>query len=172
VAPPDDHGWGARFELVVDFEINRPEAEPGRYRRPYVVCWAEDAQGRTVRTLLLWVSQGGAGPDQWLPDLRRWYRDDPGMKRVAKKNLIYTLGRPTRAPGKYAVAWDGKDDRGNPLPEGDYTLSLEAAREHGTHQLLRKTLSLRQEPFVEDLPGDVEIRSARLEYRPRPEPRR
>ena len=33
------------FELVVNFEINHPEAEAGRYRRPYVVVWVEDKDG-------------------------------------------------------------------------------------------------------------------------------
>src|SRR5262249_1818886 len=28
--------WNKEFELVVNFEINRPDAEAGRYRRPYV----------------------------------------------------------------------------------------------------------------------------------------
>ena len=53
--------WGDAFELAVNFEINRPDAG-GRYRRPYVAVWVEDKDGFPVRNLLLWVSQGGAGP--------------------------------------------------------------------------------------------------------------
>ena len=53
--------WNKDYELVVNFEINRPDAETGRYRRPYVAIWAEDKDGTSVRTMSLWVSMGGAG---------------------------------------------------------------------------------------------------------------
>ena len=71
-APKTSNGswWGNENEVLIKFEINRPEAEPGRYRRPYVAVWVEDAQGAEVRSLLIWVSLGGSGPDQWLPDLQ------------------------------------------------------------------------------------------------------
>ena len=32
--------------------------------------------------------------------------------------------RATRSPGKYSVAWDGKDDAGKALPQGTYTVNL------------------------------------------------
>lgn len=163
--------WGDQFELAINFEINRPPDSTKGYRRPYVVVWAEDETGRTVRTLVYWVSLGGQGPDRWLPDLSRWYRDDPALSRAAKKNMVFTTARPTRPPGKYNIIWDGKDAMGRPLPPGRYTVSIEAAREHGTHQLLRQALTLADQPFVEELPGDVEIKSATLSYRRKPEAR-
>ena len=43
-------------------------------------------QGRhPVRTLSLWVSMGGAGPFQWLPDLKRWYPGDQERKRSTRR---------------------------------------------------------------------------------------
>lgn len=167
--PAAGASWGEAFELALNFEINRPPAATKGYRRPYVVIWAEDETGRTVRTLVYWVSLGGQGPDRWLPDLSRWYRDDPGLSMAEKKNMVFTTARPTRSPGQYNVIWDGKDAAGRPLPAGPYTLSIEAAREHGTHQLMRKTLTLADRPFVEELKGDVEIKSATLTYRRKPE---
>ncbi len=113
--------WNKEYELVVNFEINQPDAETGRYRRPYVAIWAEDKDGTSVRTMSLWVSMGGAGPFQWLPDLKRWYAGDQERKRRDKKELLFTVARPTRPPGKYKVIWDGKDDRGKPVPAGEYT---------------------------------------------------
>ena len=79
--------------------------------------------------------------------------------------MVYTIGRPTRPPGKYTVVWDGKDDRGKPLPAGTYTVFIEAAREHGTHQIIRKQVTIADEPFAEELKGNVEIKSASIEYR-------
>ena len=86
---------------------------------------------------------------------------------AAKKNLIYTIARPTRPPGEYTVVWDGKDDLGKPVPRGAYNLFIETAREHGTNGLFRTRVTLGDEPFAEELKGNVEIRSATVEYRRR-----
>lgn len=157
--------WGDTFELAVDFEINRPEAEPGRYRRPYVAVWIEDKEGFPVRNLALWVSQTGAGPFQWVPDLRRWFRSDKVRKKTDKREMVLTISRPTRPPGKYNLIWDGKDDNEKPLPPGEYTLLIDAAREHGTYQGIRKTVTIGKEPFAESLTGNVEIKSAEMTFR-------
>ncbi len=164
-ARPTSRTWQEDHELLVRFEINNPDPEGGRYQRPYVVVFIEDASGLSVRTVSLWVSQRGAGPDQWLPDLRRWYRGDANRSLAAKKNMAYTIGRPTRPPGQYEVIWDGKDDQGKPVARGTYSIFIEAAREHGTHQLIRTQMTLGDEPLSEELPGNVEIRSATVQYR-------
>ena len=166
-----DAPWNPDFELAVNFEINRPEAEAGRYRRPYVVVWVEDKDGNLVRTLSLWVSMGGAGPFQWMPDLKRWYVADTERKLRDKKELFFTMARPTRPPGKYRVIWDGKDNHKKPLPAGEYTIWIEAAREHGTYQDIRKKVTLADKPFTEELKGNVEIRSASIEYRRKSAPK-
>jgi thiamine biosynthesis lipoprotein ApbE len=162
---PPPSSWGDEFELVVNFEINRPEAEAGRYRRPYVAVWVEDKDGFPVRNLVLWVSQTGSGPFQWLPDLRRWYRADQARKKVDKTEMVFTVARPTRPPGKYSVIWDGKDDQDKPVAPGEYTVSIDAAREHGTYQNIRKQVTIAGTPFAEELKGNVEIRAASIEYR-------
>ncbi len=164
-APGNAALWGRDFELQVDFEINQPDGQGRRYRRPYVAIWVENKDGYPVRNLTLWVSQGGAGPFQWLPDLKRWYRADQERKHVEKKDLIFSTARPTRPPGKYKVVWDGKDDHGKLLPQGEYTILIDAAREHGTYQNIRKTVTLGAQPFDEPLPGNLEIKSATLSYR-------
>jgi thiamine biosynthesis lipoprotein ApbE len=154
-------------ELVVNFEINQPEdAKGGRYRRPYVAVWLEDAEGKPVRTLALWISHGGPGP-RWISDLKRWHKNDEIRRRIDKKDLIYTISKPTRRPGQYQVVWDWKDDRGKPVSGGEYTVLIEAAREHGTYQLIRQKVTLADKPFSEELKGNVEIKSAVIEYRPR-----
>jgi hypothetical protein len=160
--------WGDEFELVVNFEINRPDAEGGRYRRPFVAIWVEDKDGFPVRNLTLWVSLGGPGPWEWLKDMKRWYRSDQNRKRVDKKDMVLTISRPTRPPGKYSVIWDGKDDHGKPLDRGEYTVFIDAAREHGTYQGIRKQVTLADGPFAEELEGGIEIKSASIEYRRKP----
>ncbi len=159
--------WNNEFELLVNFEINLPDGEGRRYRRPYVAVWVENQEGFPVRNLLLWVSMGGAGPFQWLPDLKRWYRADQARKRVENKDLFFTIARPTRQPGKYKVAWDGKDNHGKAVAPGEYTILIDAAREHGTYQSLRKKVTLADKPFTEELQGGVEIKGATIEYRRR-----
>ncbi len=160
--------WNKDLELVVNFEINEPEAEKGRYRRPYVAVWVEDEDGYPVRTLVLWVSMGGSGPFQWLPDLKRWYIKDQDRKKIEKKEIFFTISRPTAKPGRYKAVWDGKDNHGKQLPGGVYTITIEAAREHGTYQSIRKRVTIAGKPFNEELKGNVEIKSASIDYRRRP----
>lgn len=154
---------GAKSNLLpleVQFEINQPD-ETRRYRRPYVAVWVEDKDGLSVKTLVLWLQARGA---RWHPDLRRWYRDDQARRLLDDTNLIETVSRPTRAPGKYNVVWDGKDDAGQAVKPGTYTILIEAAREHGTYQLIRQEVTLGDMPMDKTLTGNVEIKSARLIY--------
>jgi len=156
--------WGDDFELVVDFEISPSKGSTARYRRPYVAIWVEDKNHLAVRTLTLWVQSDAPGP-RWIPDLKRWYQSDQVRRLVDKADLVETTSRATRPSGKYKVVWNGKDDHGKPLPPGHYTILIEAAREHGTYQIIRKELNLADRPIVEELKGNVEVKSASIEYR-------
>jgi hypothetical protein len=166
---PAEGGWGDDHELLVRFEINRPQ-EKGRYRRPYVAIWAEDEAGVPVRNLLFWVSMGGPGPFEWIPDLKRWYADDRARAK-ANKTDVFQIAQPTRPPGEYSALWDGKDDRGRPLKAGTYTVLIEAVREQGGYGLIRQQVTLDGDAFTKELKGNDEIKSARLEYRRKGAPR-
>lgn len=157
-------GWGDENELLVRFEINRPQ-EKGRYRRPYVAIWAQDEKGTPVRNILFWVSMGGSGPFEWLPDLKRWYADDRARAKTANKTDVFQVAQPTRPPGEYSALWDGKDDHGKSLKPGTYTILIEAVREQGGYGLIRKQVTLGEDGFVNELKGNDEIKSATLEYR-------
>ena len=163
--PAPGGSWGQDFELVVNFEINLPEGQGRRYRRPYVAVWVENKDGFPVRNLALWVSMGGAGPFQWIPDLKRWYKADLARKQVETQGDGLHDRPPTRQPGKYKVIWDGKDDHGKPVAPGEYTILIDAAREHGTYQNIRKEVTVGDKPFTEELKGGVEIKAASIEYR-------
>jgi len=150
------------YETAVKFEIAGTGGNDRRYRRPYVAVWVTDKEGVAVKTLTLWIQKTGS---RWHPDLRRWYREDQVRKLIDDTDFIETISRATRPPGKYEVIWDGKDDNGKPLTPGAYTVSIEAAREHGTYQIIRKEVNLGDKPFVEELKGNAEIKSASIQYR-------
>ena len=71
----------------------------------------------------------------------------------------------TRPPGKYTVRWDGKDNQGQTVKPGKYTICIEAAREHGTYQVIRQELDFGGPPRQVQLPGNTEIASVALDYR-------
>jgi thiamine biosynthesis lipoprotein len=150
-------------EIIVSFEINKA-GEGGRYRRPYVAVWVEDKDGFPVKTLSLFLMTENPGP-RWHRDLRRWYTSDQMRLLVDQKKLIGTVSKPTRNPGSYKVGWDGCDDHGKPLPDGKYTLFIEAAREHGTYQLMKSPFSLGAGDFELKLDGNVEIKAASMSFK-------
>ncbi len=145
--------WDSKMEAVVTVEINQPNG--GRYNRPYIAVWLENAAGKSVRTLAVWV-QAGKG-ERWHQDLRRWFQSNA--------DLISTTSSPTRMPGTYKLVWDGKSDKGILLEQGDYFVCIEAAREHGTYQLIREKISFTSAGFSKVLTGNEEIKGAKVEFR-------
>jgi hypothetical protein len=144
--------------LFVEFSLSRPEG--GRYRRPYVAVWLEDQDGFPVKTAALWLQTEQPGP-RWHRDLTRWYRNDRMRKLAENADLIDSVSGPTRGPGDYSAYFDGTDNSGKSLPEGKYTLCIEAAREHGTYQLIKENLELSDKVIgKKQLKGNVEVRSA------------
>ena len=82
-------------------------------------------------------------------------------------DLVATVSSATRLPGQYTVTWNGRDDRGTVVEQGDYRVVIEAAREHGSYQLMQQELTLATKPVAADLAGNEEIGRARVEYRRR-----
>lgn len=150
-------------QMWIEFEITKAE-NAGRYRRPYVAVWIADKDSFPVKTLLLFLMKNQPGP-RWYRDLRRWYADDQMRLLVDKTDIIDAVSKPTRNPGRYKVEWDGLDDAGKPLKDGEYTLFIEAAREHGTYQLIKHKFAVGGKPFEESLKGNAEISSAIVKYK-------
>ena len=154
--------WDDRFELAVDLEI---AAQQGyRYHRPYVAVWVEDANGKPVRTLSVWVNTSGRGP-RYIRELRRWFSMERDQEDAGGPDLITTVSSATRLPGQYTVTWNGRDDRGGVVDQGAYRVVIEAAREHGSYQLMQQDLTLGAKPVAADLGSNEEIGRARVEYR-------
>lgn len=141
--------------LTVNLELNTFE---GRFRRPFVAVWIENSKKETVRTIALWFNK-----PKWLPDLKSWYHKNYSMYNSADLSMS-SISSATRPPGAYALKWDMKDDKGNPVPPGKYTVFIEAAREHGTYQIIKQEIECKNKSQVITLKGNVEIAAASLEY--------
>ncbi len=113
--------WPTGYQVTVAVEL--PSVNAKRYRKPYTAIWIEDAKGKAVRTLAVW----GNSP-KYLKDLSDWWKIGKG-----DSDLVKAVTRATRGPGKYELVWDGKDDKGNALPQGTYTVRVEVHREFGEH---------------------------------------
>lgn len=156
--------WNEHMELAVNVELNLPEGF--RVHRPYIAVWVEDAQGNSIRTLSLWVQMNRKG-GKWIPDLRRWWRGEQARQAKAGGDLVSTVSSATRVPGKYTLIWDGKDDSGKLVAQGNYSVFIEAARDHGTYQLMKQDVVIGKKPFAQNLVGNIEVKGASVEYRKR-----
>jgi hypothetical protein len=152
--------WDPDYELVVSLELARIEGT--RARRPYVAVWIEDKDKFPVRTLTILYRDREA---RYLAELRQWYRADRLRAMADGTEILGSVSSATRAPGKYIFKWDMKDEQGKPVKPGAYTICIEAAREHGTYQLMRQPMDLTGADKQASLPiNGVEVTAATLEY--------
>ncbi len=156
-ARPGASQWDPKYELTVTIELSLIEGS--RVHRPYVAVWIEDQQHAPVRTVVLWF-----GKYKFLHELRAWSREE-SMRSVSEDtHVMNSVSSATRPPGKYTFKWDGKDDNGNLVKAGKYTVMIEAVREHGSYQLMHQEIDFNGSPKQVQLPGEVEIASATLDY--------
>ena len=156
-ARPDASQWDPKFALTVAIELNLIEGY--RVHRPYVAVWIEDADHAPVRTIALWFAKY-----KYLRELRAWSRVESLRSTSEDRQVMNSVSSATRPPGKYTFEWNGKDDFGNPVKAGKYTVMIEAVREHGSYQLMHQEMDFNGSPKQFRLPGDVEIASATLDY--------
>ncbi|MBI3820325.1 MAG: DUF2271 domain-containing protein [Planctomycetes bacterium] len=152
--------WKGGGELAVELDIQQPETaqnkgKKGGYRRPYVAVWVETPDETPVKTLCLWMQK-----PKWIEDLKRW-----SHFYKSRRDDVQTVTRATRAPGHYELTWDGRNDAGDAVPFGKYTIYVEAAREHGTYQIMKKDVTVDGKTFQFELDGGVEIKSGKVSFR-------
>lgn len=113
--------WPEGYQVTAT--VTLPTVNANKYRRPYVAVWIEDADGKAVRTLAVWGNS-----NKYLKDLNDWWK-------IGKENpdVVKAMAKATRGPGKYDLVWDGKDDKGNAVEQGTYTVRVEVHREFGGH---------------------------------------
>jgi len=152
---PASAGTDHEFEMAIDIELARFE---GRSLRPFVAIWVENENAETVRTLALWFNNY-----KWLPDLKKWFSKN--YDKIQQYEYMDAVTGATRPAGKHTIKWDGKNDKGESLQHGKYTIYIEVVRERGTYQLIRQPFELNDEPQRFVLPAGSEVSSATIEYR-------
>lgn len=151
------------FELVVDVELTRINVS--WYKRPFVAIWIENEEKQSVKNLAVWV-----GNTRWISELRYWYRTN-WTKANLPDSKIGSVASATHAPGKYTFKWDGRDDDGNLLKPGKYTVLVESARELGPYLLLKQEMELMGTPKQVTMLGTGEnpsVYSVTIDYHKKP----
>lgn len=151
-----DKLWDPNYELVVNLELATIEGM--RVHRPFVAVWVVGEDKKPLRQIALWYNK-----PKWLKEMRSWYATYYDKFSEGSSNISSTTSA-TRSPGKYTLKWDGKDDQGNLVKPGTFTLYIEVAREHGSHQLMSQEFTLNQAQHF-DIPGNTEVVSASLDCR-------
>jgi hypothetical protein len=149
------------YELTVTVDLATFEGR--RAERPYLAIWIEDKDKVPVRTLTVLYREREA---KFLAELRAWYRADRLRAMADGTEILGSVSSATRSPGRYTFQWDMKDQRGNAIKPGTYTVCIEAAREHGTYQIMRQPMELAGAPKAVAVPiaGGIEISAASLDY--------
>lgn len=152
-APAPAAPWPAGFELDVSFEI--PRIDAANYEKPYIAIWITDENRQLVRTLLVLGDRA-----RWRESNYIWWRR---FERL-NPDAVQALARPTRAPGRYDVVWDGRDNEGKLVGQGRYTLTIEASREHGQHSIQTIPLDLAGAPVEAAGAAQPEIGAVTARY--------
>jgi thiamine biosynthesis lipoprotein len=148
--------WNPDFELTIAVELAR---QGGMAKRPYVAVWIENKDRFPVRLIALWYQKS-----RYLPELTAWSRAERQRAMADGTDIIGSVASATRSPGSYTFKWDGKDQQGNLVKPGPYTVCIEASREHGTYQLLRQEMDFSGVARQVALPGGTEVTAASLNY--------
>lgn len=145
-------GAGATFpengKLTVDFTF--AASGGGMVKNPFIAVWVETPSGELVRTLSLWYEIGKG--QRWINHLTRWYGTGGADADAVTSS--------TRVPGTYSVEWDGLSAQGSPVPQGDYVVYIEAAREHGPYELVSGDITIGTTAFSTELTPNGELSAA------------
>lgn len=144
--------WPVAYEVAITITLKTPENRG--YRRPYVAVWAEDASGRTVRTIALWVNR-----PRWVRDLYAWYRTNQSTD-------WNSIARATREAGKYRIVWDGLDDNGHAVAAGTYKITVESDREHGDYSKESASIDCSSKKSSAILKENLEFEAGSIEFGP------
>ena len=144
--------WPKGYQAQV--EVNIPKISVENYRAPYVSVWVTDTNKKLVKTLAVW------GKDQkWINSNYVWWR------RYGRQiTNIDAVAKPSRQPGQYKLAWDGKDEDGKMVNGGQYIIHIETSREHGDHSYQTVELNVAPKASSQTLPAQAEIGALKLNF--------
>lgn len=145
-------------QLVVKFSFT-PGNSGGRVNNPFVVVWIENASGTLVKTVSLWYLPREG---RYVNELRRWYVAESASTQG--QTVLDSVSGATRAPGAYSVMWDGTDDASATVPQGDYFVCIEAAREHGPYELIREKVTIGAKAFATTFTDQGELTAASADF--------
>jgi len=119
----------------VKLSLAIPKLNVAEYHKPYVAVWLERPDQSFVGNIAVWYDlklKDNEGT-KWLKDMRQWWRRS-GRELTMP---VDGLSSATRPPGEHqiAIAPDKAPLQG--LPQGEYHLVVEAAREVGGREILR-----------------------------------
>ncbi|MEM9159028.1 MAG: DUF2271 domain-containing protein, partial [Verrucomicrobiota bacterium] len=145
--------WPEGFGLSVDYEV--PKLRVSKYRAPYIAIWVSGTDRSLVKTLIMLGEN-----TRWAEENYYWWR------RYARKapSLVDAISQPSRRPGRYNIYWDGFDDFGNAVPQGDYVLNIEASREHGGRTMAKIELPLLKKKYRTRRKAEGELGGLVVEY--------
>lgn len=142
-------GAGPAVAASLTVTVELPRFDVATYRRPYVAMWLEKPDGAIAVNLAVWYDTRlkEREGEKWLKDIRQWWR-------LIGRDLTLPadgVSGPTRAPGVAKLTFAGGAAPLGALAPGDYTLVIEAAREHGGREIVRA-------PFTWPAAANVEVR--------------
>ncbi len=143
--------WPEGFEVQLDVNLKNAGG-----RRPYVAVWVVDSSKKLVRNVVLFASK-----QRYLNELREWWSAN------TNNPTWYTSSRPTPAPGRYLLHWDGLDEKKNPVPQGTYKIFLETAREHSYYEKESTTIDCMGEPTTATIKKTPEFDPVTVTYGPK-----
>lgn len=144
----------------VALEITLPRMQVAEYHKPYLAVWLEDS-ARNATQVAVWydVAMREAKGEEWLADLRQWWRR--GGRSLTLP--IDGITGATKGPGSHVIDLPLQSVL-RELPDGEYRLRVEAAREVGGRELLSLMITLPLDnailPFIKK--GSSELSQVRL----------
>tara|TARA_Y100001949_G_C15983398_1_gene329403 strand:+ start:1393 stop:1935 length:543 start_codon:yes stop_codon:yes gene_type:complete len=137
----------------IDIQIEIPALKVDPYHRPFVAAWIETPKRKGVATLTVMFDDA-----EWLKDLRQWWR-----KQGRRMKDVDAVSAATRKPGPHRIRWNASG-----LPDGEYMLCLEAAREAGGREFIRIPIQLgASEPQTHQAQGKNELGHITVQISPK-----
>jgi len=153
--------WAASVQLKLEL----PRLNVAEYHRPYVAVWLEKpGQATSAAQLAVWydVKKSNNGGAKWLRDLRQWWRQGGRSLELPADGVSGA----TRAPGEHHINLDKHPNLAN-LPDGQYEVVVESAREGGGREVQRLPLTWPVKSAVQaQVKGEHELGALELLVKP------
>lgn len=168
-APAGPAGSATQFdasqELVISVTYKVQQAG-FMVKNPYIVAFIVDANGALVRTVGMTAQINGRG-QRYLEHLSEWMTLDMARISAGGADNLSTISSATRLPSTWKWAWDGRDDKKNLVPKGDYLVVIEGAREKNFYSVIHEPIRIDGTPFVQKPADSGELVAASVELRAR-----